>query len=470
MNEGIEEALASRRDWGFYSESIDSPILGGRMEDRDWFAYFSKKYAGMKFDAVLSEGDKAGYFLSAFGESLFGDAYKVMFTEDTMAEYKSRSFNVISQQSRAVIDTGRMAIDQNPESRRFIIIDSEDDDYRNVREKLQRIAIERDLAVVTYSDFSFESLLQSIRELSGNEIVFFFPVSKDNRGETVVPRQLLADLAAASPSPIYSSWSTFLGTGCVGGKMVDGRRIALEMFKIAESFLQSGEYDEEYLTTRVFIDWQAARRYDLDWHSVQGDVTVVNRPEAFFSRHSRIIMLSLLAVLFPLFVFALISLILSVRAHRDLERAKDHLERAQKVASLGVWEHDLETESLTWSDEVYKIIELDRTKTFPSIETFLQIVHPEDRANLVDRYGRSLETHETLSDIHRLVMEDGRIKVGGTAVLHAIRQKRRSGKDGRDHLRYQQTEGGRTHIQILARQRVRRHPYPGRGGKYSLLQ
>jgi len=42
---------------------------------------------------------------------------------------------------------------------------------------------------------------------------------------------------------------------------------------------------------------------------------------------------------------------------RDLQESKARLEEAQRVAHVGHWEWDLETDVVVWSDETYRILD-----------------------------------------------------------------------------------------------------------------
>ncbi|ALA57109.1 response regulator [Nitrospira moscoviensis] len=61
---------------------------------------------------------------------------------------------------------------------------------------------------------------------------------------------------------------------------------------------------------------------------------------------------------------------------REKERS---LAEAQRMAHIGNWQWDLATDRFTASEEVYRILGLDRT-TFPdTMEAYLEAIHPEDR-------------------------------------------------------------------------------------------
>ena len=98
------------------------------------------------------------------------------------------------------------------------------------------------------------------------------------------------------------------------------------------------------------------------------------------------------------------------RAKENLIRNEARLKEAQRIAQIGNWELDLTTSTLSWSDEVFRIFEIDPAQFGASYKAFLDAVHPEDR-NLVDEaYLTSIETREPYKMIHRLRMADGRIK------------------------------------------------------------
>lgn len=94
----------------------------------------------------------------------------------------------------------------------------------------------------------------------------------------------------------------------------------------------------------------------------------------------------------------------------ELLRNQDLLNEAQRLGKMGSWELDLVTGKLVWSNEVFRIFELDPVQFSPSYENFLKVIHPDDR-HLVDQaYTQSLKDRQPYDIEHRLKMADGRIK------------------------------------------------------------
>lgn len=91
----------------------------------------------------------------------------------------------------------------------------------------------------------------------------------------------------------------------------------------------------------------------------------------------------------------------------DRLRSKEFLIRE---INIGRWELNLVTNTLHWSFGVFEMFELDPNTFYPSYESFLDAIHPEDRGLVNRTYLESLETKTAYSLIHRLLMPDGRVK------------------------------------------------------------
>jgi len=93
-----------------------------------------------------------------------------------------------------------------------------------------------------------------------------------------------------------------------------------------------------------------------------------------------------------------------------LRASEAQLRETQAVAGLGSWEFDLVTNRITWSDEVYRLLEIAPADFEGTYDAFLGAIHPDDRA-MVDRaYRASLRDKTPYSIVHRVRMADGRVK------------------------------------------------------------
>ncbi|MBW1783680.1 MAG: PAS domain S-box protein, partial [Deltaproteobacteria bacterium] len=97
---------------------------------------------------------------------------------------------------------------------------------------------------------------------------------------------------------------------------------------------------------------------------------------------------------------------------KALIRSERRLKEAQELAHIGHWELDLKTDSLEWSDEIYRILGFKPQEFDPSYKALMsmEVIHPDDRADVASAHKESL-SKRTPSDIeYRLLLKDGTVK------------------------------------------------------------
>ena len=93
-----------------------------------------------------------------------------------------------------------------------------------------------------------------------------------------------------------------------------------------------------------------------------------------------------------------------------IKEAVADLEKSQEMAKMGSWILDIVNNELRWSNQTYKIFEINAETIEGLYEKFIQRVHPEDRELLENTYYKSLEEKKDYKLEHRLLMNDGSIK------------------------------------------------------------
>ena len=94
-------------------------------------------------------------------------------------------------------------------------------------------------------------------------------------------------------------------------------------------------------------------------------------------------------------------------AEEELRRSREDLDRAQAVGQVGSWRLDTRENVLTWSDENYNIFGLP-IGTPLTYETFLSVVHPDDRLSVDAEWQAGLRGEPY--DIEHRLLVDGQVK------------------------------------------------------------
>jgi diguanylate cyclase (GGDEF)-like protein/PAS domain S-box-containing protein len=98
------------------------------------------------------------------------------------------------------------------------------------------------------------------------------------------------------------------------------------------------------------------------------------------------------------------------RAEEALKRSQQQLAEAQAIAQVGSWEWDIASDTVVWSEELYRMAGLLPGEFQQTYETFLETVHPDDR-ELVHRVVRkALETGTSFEYDARIVRPSGELR------------------------------------------------------------
>ena len=99
-----------------------------------------------------------------------------------------------------------------------------------------------------------------------------------------------------------------------------------------------------------------------------------------------------------------------ISAMEELKESESSLKEAQRIANIGNWEWDIKNNEIKWSDQLYSIYGKDQKTFTPTYETFLELIHPEDREIFDKNVCHNLENHEDPDISHRIILEDGNLR------------------------------------------------------------
>ena len=77
---------------------------------------------------------------------------------------------------------------------------------------------------------------------------------------------------------------------------------------------------------------------------------------------------------------------------RDLQETKRRLQLALEATETGVWEWDRETDEVTWSETLERLMGLDPGEFEGTLDAFIDRMHPEDRPAVREQIAQAIET------------------------------------------------------------------------------
>jgi PAS domain S-box-containing protein len=96
---------------------------------------------------------------------------------------------------------------------------------------------------------------------------------------------------------------------------------------------------------------------------------------------------------------------------RKLEESNARLEESQRVAHLGYWIWNLDTNRVVFSNETCRIYGINQQEDPIDLEAIRELIHPEDRGYVFENAERSVRDKVPIETEHRLIRPSGEIRI-----------------------------------------------------------
>ncbi len=543
MVSGLRDALKARRpDALLHIEYMDSKRFWDGVRGthaRQLAERYRTKYSDRQPDVIVSTDDNAFQFLLTWRNELF-PGVPVAFCgvnnfEDAMVADANGITGVVEKlDQKATID---LALQIYPQAKRVAIVTDTSATGISNREFLEKLAREyQDRAPFVFLDktgqgITLKQLLARLRELPPDSVVLYMDFFREGSGEFLDPAEVMPRVSQASPAPVFSMGSHYLGKGIVGGKITRSYDQAFVATQMACDMLDGTPASEIPIlregANRYAFDYRQLQRFGIPLSALPADSIVEHRPFSFYETYKHLVWVTtgvitvLLILLIAMAVIArtrrraerslrslmegvpdavfvhnrdgailfvnqvacqrmgysrsellsmntkdidapefadaypdrierqfregryacegehitrdgqripvdintsviqfrkqpaILSVARDIRGRREAQRALQESERrlreAQEIAKLGRWELDHDTGRLWWSETIYRMLGLDPDTTDPLYETFLSLVHPEDRTWVDRAFRDSVAKRKPYDVIHRMKLPDGTI-------------------------------------------------------------
>jgi PAS domain S-box-containing protein len=98
------------------------------------------------------------------------------------------------------------------------------------------------------------------------------------------------------------------------------------------------------------------------------------------------------------------------RAEEEVRRSEAFLADGQRLSHTGTWALNVASGGVLWSQEHFRIFDVDPRQTIPSMNLLLQKVHPEDRTRLQRLLEEAVQERKDFASDFRIILSDGTTK------------------------------------------------------------
>ncbi len=140
----------------------------------------------------------------------------------------------------------------------------------------------------------------------------------------------------------------------------------------------------------------------------------------------------------------------------QIDQRETLLAEAEQLAHFGSWEWNIRSNNVTWSSNLKRIYALPVEMSGATYESFLEFVHPKDRARVKDEFERACKNRTTFEIYHRITDADGEERIlyaRGKAISNQIGQPVRLVATAQDVTQWKRAEEslGRAHAESEAK-------------------
>src|SRR5215469_13986203 len=418
----IDQALVagvqkSRYQIEFYQETLELTLFPDEVSQRRFREEFIRKYSGRKLDVIIAAGSDSLKFIAESHERFVRDTPIIFCT--ILWEIPDRlkpdmHFTGVFGRLRPE-ETLNAALHLLPGTKHVVVtggMGKFDDRWEAIaKQSFQNYESKLDFTYLT--DLTMPALLERLRHLPTNTIVYHTALTQDAAGERFIDSaQSVPLVASGANAPVFVMDDVDLRGGTVGGDLVnwaDDARIAAQM---AVRVL-NGEKPEDIpivTSNNVYMfDWGALRRWGLRESNLPPGSIVLNRPPNFWQLYRQYVLVGIFVILAQALA---ISALLWQRARRrktetELARSNERLHLSMESGESVGWETDLVGKRAYWFGDVRNMFGISSDNFDGPAGDFYRYVHPEDKQRVSDAVANAMQNHAPFFKEFRIVRPDG---------------------------------------------------------------
>jgi C4-dicarboxylate-specific signal transduction histidine kinase len=274
-----------------YVEHVYWPQPSSETDERRLRDGLRAKYSGIQVDGIAAFWFPATRFLARWGADLWPDVPGVAFAiEERLLPPLTLPPRVTLVPMRFDLDgTVRLARALLPGTRRVALLSGASQGEQAFADLYRSEVRSRGdaLELVDLTGLPLEELLQRLAALPDRTIILGSSYESDGRGRPYFWADIAPAVSAAAAAPIFTPISTAMGTGVVGGSMVDIGALGQEAGRMLLRLL-AGETVPALVPSavppRVVVDWNRLKRWGLDEGQLPPGSGVLNRQPTTWER------------------------------------------------------------------------------------------------------------------------------------------------------------------------------------------
>jgi signal transduction histidine kinase len=328
----------------FSSEYLDASHFSDQKHFRVFQDYLDRKYSGQKLDLILVFPSRDYRLAGDLPNALFPNVPVVFVAVNEMEvpETIARLGVTGIVQRFDLRGTLGLIMRLQPDTRRIVVIGG----TNNVdRATMGRIAeASRALEGVDFEFWTNRPVAETpraVKSLPEGTVVLIGTVVSDVTGQTYYMSQLAQMLAPSASVPVYVLGGWVIGSGAVGGSVVDSEDLGARTAHLAVRVLSGANPEKVPIVVASggtpMVDWRALQRWNIKQSRLPANCIVRYRPYSIWEEHRTLILFVGGVLLAQAITIAalLVQLRQRRRAEVEIQRQRMELAHVARVSTLG---------------------------------------------------------------------------------------------------------------------------------------
>jgi PAS domain S-box-containing protein len=306
----MDQAISTRLERSpykieLYNENLEVTLFPDEPSQRRLREGYARKYADRKPDLIIAVGPASLRFMIESHERFFPDTPVVFCgsTEDVLNLLKPEAHFTgawVEVQPEKTLDA---ALHMLPLTKHVVVVGGVGSIDREaealVKARLRKHESQFDFTYLT--DLAMPALLERLRHLPTNTIVFHTAITQDAAGEDFIDAtQSVPLVVSAANAPVFPLDDVDVGNGTVGGDVLSWASTGQVAGEMAVSIL-SGEKPQSIPISKsnnvYMFDWRALRRWGISEDSLPPGSIVLNRQPTSWELYWRYVLTGLVLFL-----------------------------------------------------------------------------------------------------------------------------------------------------------------------------